>query len=597
MKLILVSLFIFCLIGWGGPYENQEKVSDGNVVVVKKDDGTNKRYEPVPFIKPYDNVKTIDLEGVDFNADVVAVIDGFEVTNDLFKAHLVMYLGYMDVNRFVTAMLADYGKKVRLEKGVDPSEFELTEDQLDETIKAQKEAQEQFYKGSPKLSMEQYKKNIDMTMGWERFRDIMRSMAVFEKVFMPDIKKRPKDNKKQSVAGASDNKAIPDELDPNLPVVTNANGVKINRYIPEITWNLMSQRKLTHNSRDILNSQYKEGGKIMSLLKMQFSRTIKDALLRSLDVDYFYSGNLEPGVLIKIEDMELKTEDVYAVLKDKVNNADRMMALREIFVYKAMDRALNEAGCLLTPEEAEKAYREHEKQYEGSFFTVELLAQLYGYLNMECYKSVYARKAGFEKMIEDEKNDFNRIKRFYEKESRFHYEKGKVKLNAIFFGVYNQTTNVYRKDGYQWASSMGLEVMKRLEAGESFESLAKEYFNKDGVFSTYDFNLMDLRSLRQTFAESPKSALFSGFSMSEYVYYSARKGELVGPITNYASMMGNPTRQGVFIFKVVDKIGENPVGPYTKTMDNIKNDYSELKFGYWAQEALKGSKIELARKK
>jgi len=557
------------------------------------------RGAPLPFIRSNEEVVDLGLMNVDFNADVLAVIDGFEVTQELFRSHLVIFMGGMDVDRFITAMLADYGKKIRIKAGADPTKFEVSEDRVDRAIEAQKSAQEQFNQGAPKLSMEEYKSSIDATLGWDRFREIMRSMTVFERVFMPQIKEKAQDTKKKPEGPVENTEAAAeskDELDPNLPIVTDIAGEKVNRYIPEITWNVLSDREQTYNVRDMLNSQYKDGSPIMGILRIQFARTIKDAVLKKLGMEYFYSGDLNPGVLLKVGDMELKAADVYAVIKDKVTDAERMLALREILLCKAMDHSLKEAGCLFTPEERKQAYRDHEKQYEGTLFPVEFMAQVYGYINIECYKNIYYRRAAFEKMIKAEMNDPVTMEKFYESAARFLYEDGNVKLGAIFFGIYNSKEKKYREDGYAWAKSKAAEVMKRLEGGESFEALAREYMDVAGTFNTCEFPPLNRMYLRKTLGESPKSALISGFSMADYIFYRAKNKEVVGPIVNYWSSIGNPSHQGVYLLKVNEFTRAGFMKPFEEAKKTIEGDYCDLKFISWAQEALDGSDIQLTKK-
>ena len=557
------------------------------------------RRKPMTLVRSYDEKVKLDLDNVNFDADVVAVVDGFPITRDLFRAYLVMSIGALDVDRFKTAMLSEIGKEVRLADGADPAEFEVSDARVDQEIENQLKQQQTMLK-KPELNLEEFKKGIESAFGWDRYREKVRSMVAFEKVYLPEI---------QPVLGPDGKPVIPEPkkppvqgeveppvpIDPNLPVVTDAQGAEVNRYLPEITWDALSQREKEQGLRDMLNQQYRDKTPIGGFLRPHFAKAVKDALLRSLDVEYFYRGNLKPGILLRIVDKDLPIDEVYEVIKGRVNEDDKKLVLREILLCKSMDRALKEAGCLLTPEEADAEFREHEKAYENTFLPLEYMIQLYGYQDMATYRNLYNRRSGYEKMIADKLNDDEFLKDYYEGAARLLYENGSVKLQCIFFGVYDHATKKIREGGYAWAEERMAEVMKRLAAGEDFGALGKEYMNTSGTFNTHDFQLLNRQNLRVTLGESARSALVSGFSMSDYIFYRAKNDEIVGPVKNSWSMVGNPSHKGIFLFKVKEFRRSQVLKPYDISKPMVVTDFSDFGFTYWANETLKGSKIELTR--
>jgi hypothetical protein len=467
-------------------------------------------------------------------------------------------MGPLDVDRFITAMLSHIGREALLADGADPSAFHVSDEAVDEGIKAQLQAQQKMGKGE-EIDMDSYREKIDAAFGWERFREKMRAIKAFEKVFLPQVPE-----------GGS--------------------------RMPEITWNALSGRERDLTMRDNLSKMYEEGSPLPEILRMNFVRMVKDALLHSLDVEYFYRGNLKPGVLVRINDRELLVEDVYAVIKDRITDDDRMTALREILLLKAMDRALMERGSLLDPKAADEAFSAHEEEFAGTIFPLPAMITLYGYLNMACYRNIHERKAGFQKMIRKEITDAA-LKEFYEGAARLLYENGSVKVQTIFFGIHDHKEGKLRENGYAWAEMKMEEAVKRLKAGESFEALAAEYVDKEGTFNTHDFRFLNRSYLRRTLGDTQKSALISGFSLSDYLFYRARTGEIVGPVVNRWGTAGNPSHKGIYLVKAVEFRRSQTLKPFEISKPMVKNDYLELRFAHWAQEALKGSMIELTLKR
>jgi hypothetical protein len=431
--------------------------------------------------------------------------------------------------------------------------------------------------------------------------------VAFEHIFLPDItpksdtdeetgeteEEKSEEAQAEEGAEAKVEEEEEEELDPNLPKATDSKGVEVNIYLPMITWNALSIRERDRGLRDYLNSLYKDGTPVGGFLKPQFARSVKEALLKVFDVKFFYSGKLKPGVLLSIEGKELLLEDVYAVVKNRIGHEEKMMALKEILLCKSMDRALKEAGCLLNEKEAEAAYRAQEKEYEGTIFPLEFAIRLHGYFNPARYKNLYSRRAGFEKMIADELNNDEVLKDFYQGAARLFYENGSCKLQMIFFGIYDHEKDEMRENGYEWAHAQMAKVLERLKAGEDFETLAKEYEDKEGTFNTSDFELLNRQLLRTSLGETSKSNLITGFSLADYCFYRGKTDEIVGPVTKYWGDMGLPSHKGVFLVRIAEFRRSQVLKPFDISKKMVTIDYADLRYSHWAEGTLKGSKIEL----
>jgi hypothetical protein len=617
VALPVLAMLVFSVDSWAFPYPQERagavKTQEGQVqppkpgeqgeapLAAKIEDINAHRRKALPFIRSFTEQVKLDLAGVDYDADVVAVINGYPVTQELFRMYLVMYLGELEVDKFMTALMTQIGMEIRLEEGADPETFKVSEERVDEEIENQLKTQHQLQK-MPEMDMEVFKQNIDATYGWERYRDVVRATVVFGKVFLPDIeaKEAPAGGEGEETEGGQEaggeaegegeGEAVSDE---DLPVGTNMEGAEVKIHMPLITWNALAGREQERTLRDMLNKNYAEQTPLGGFLRPHFTRVIKEALLRNLEVEFFYTGGLKPGVFLRIEDKELMLDALYPVIAGRVTDADRMMALREVLLMKGMDFVLEEAGCALSEADFQAAFAAHQKEYEGTLFTLDFMIRLHGYLTMARYKNVYRRRVGFEKLFAPDLNSDEVLKGFYESAGRLLYENGSVKIQVIFFGVYDHKAKAFRENGFEWAKGRMAEVQERLKAGEEFEALAKEYEDPEGTFTTYDFQLLNRQHLRMALADQSLGALLEGFSLADYVFYRGETDEIVGPLVKYNRFMGSPSHQGVYLAQIKEFRRSQILKPYDISKKMVVVDYADLRFPAWAQEALEQAEIKL----
>lgn len=590
-----------------GPQAGKDTPKAG--LAAKIEDIAAHRQRPIEFITKWDDRVKLDLDKVDFDADVVAVVDGEEITQQMLKAYMTLFVGALEVDRFITAVVTEVGMEGRLAGGADPSEFEVSEERIDQEIERQIAFQKQQNREAmADFDLETYKKNIDATYGWERYRKLVKASVGFEKVYLPEIPEKPapegeeaKDAEGEAPApegtdAAGEAAEVEEELDPNLPMATDSNGVEVNVHMPLITWNAMSLSERARGLRDHINSLYKDGQPLGDFLRPHFARSIKEAILQTTDIEFFYTGNLPADVFARVQGKDIMLEDLYSVTKHNLTHDDKMLALREILLCKSMDTALKKAGCFLNDDEFKKAFRAHEKEYEGGIFPLEFIIRLHGYYNKHRYKNIYRRRAGFERVIADELTNDEILKNFYEGAARLLYENASVKLQIIFFGVYDTKEKKYRENGWEWAQEQMDGVLAALEAGEDFGTLVKKYEDPTGTFTTFDFELLGRNQLRMALADSSKSALISGYSLADYAFYCGEPGEIIGPVKKNWSDLGNPVHKGLYMARVKEFRRSQHLKPYDQAKAMVSTDYADLKFTHWAQECLRNADIKLTLK-
>jgi hypothetical protein len=470
-----------------------------------------------------------------------------------------------------------------------------------------------------------WKQLIEASYGWEKYRDMQRSILAFGNVYLPPIKPReqpaveqPKEEPGVEIKDTEEEKAAPEdqetlvatpqeitegaeaeekaELDPNLPVGKNAQGEDVNIYIPLRTWNVLDRSETDKYTRDSLNMAYKEGQPLGGFIRPQYIRTIKDAVIAATDIEYHTSGTLPEDVYMRISEKEVKIDELYPIIAGAASEDDLKQVLQEALVYRAMDRVLETGGWTLSDEEFEEAFGEHEKMYEGTIFPLQFIMSLHGYYMKEDYRKMFRRRLAFERMLESQGMMTDEIlQNFQEKGGRLFYQNGGVKIQSLFFGIFDHKLTEMREDGYAWANERMAEALKEIEEGADFLEVAKKYENINGFDRPAEFDYTTRNDLRSNFDEKTKTIIAEGYCLSDDIFYNAKEGDILGPMTVTRGEFGNPVFKGVYLVKVIGYRSMLELNPFDKSRDTIVTDYIDLQFQNWAGRMLAQADITLTR--
>jgi|GEM_PF-3079625 len=577
------------------------------------EDITVYRKKPLDFITGLDSRQVIDLEGVDFDADVIATINGLVISRDEFRLNVIDSSGALEVDRSLTAILTDLGREKLIAKGADPTEFEVPDELIETEIKNQILLTKQQDR-SGQFSEEGYREMIDMSIGWEKFRDIQRSNLAFGKVYLPTIQPR---EPKPVEEGESNQISTPVKeateaveaveaegakekakvvLDPNLPIGKNFQDEEVNIYMPMITWNILDGSDTDRSIRDSLNQAYQEGRALGSFIRPNYVNTIKEALIADTEIVYHTSGTLPEGVYMTVGDRKVTLDDIYPMLIPRLEEGDLKQVLNEMLVYKAMDKPLQQNGFALSDEEFEAAFNKHEKEFEGTLFPLRFIMSLHGYYMKEDYKKMYRRRLGFEKMLQAQ-GQMNEevLKEFFETGGRLFYQNGGVKVQEVFFGIFDHKTLKIRDNAWQWAKEQVDAVLKEIEEGADFLEAVKKYEDINGYHRPAELDYMTRNDFRNFLGERTKTILTEGYSLADDIFYNAKEGDIIGPITVTRGEFGNPVLKGIYLFKVVGYRTMLELNPFEKSRPTIETDYTDLTFNGWAGTMVAKADIKITK--
>jgi hypothetical protein len=551
------------------------------------------RQEPLPFFTCFKDRNILDLENVGFGADVVATIDGREITGVEFRMNVVDSLGALVVDRFITAIITEDMKKKLIAEGADPALFVVSEEAIDADINNQMMmAKQQDRTG--KFNEEDWKKMVDQSIGWQNYRNMQSSALAFGCVFLPEIEPKEGAAQKSPAKKEGEEEAVP--LDPNVPVGKTKDGKDINVYIPLHTWNCLAGSDMGCFIRESLNEAYKNGTPLGPFIRPQYVRTVRDTIVKATEVKYHNCGSLSEGVYMKVGDTEIALDEIFPIVSGQIKDEDLSQVLAELLVFKAIDSVLDSGEWTLTEEEFETEFAAHEKLYEGSIFSLQFVMNLHGYYLLEDYRKMFRRKLAFKKMFQasgamtDEK-----LKNFFEKGGRLFYQNGGVKVQSIFFSIFDHKTMQVRENGYAWVHEKMAGVLKELEEGADFLEVARKYENVNGFNRPAENDYLTRNDFRYQFGEKMKYILLEGYCLADDCFYSAKPGDIIGPIKVTRGEFGNPVFKGEYLVKVVGYRSMLELNSFEQSKNGIIEDYVDLNFLYWAAQTLAGADVRVTR--
>ncbi len=560
------------------------------------------RQEPATMTTKLEERFKLDLSDVNYDAPIIATINGEKITREMFRMNVVDSVGALEVDRFTTALLTEIIKEKLIAEGADPSLFDVPDKMVEDDIQTQvMMAKQQDRTG--KFDEETWKSQIASTFGWDRFVAMTRSNLAFGVAYLPEIEPAPEETLKEDdpvstgEAFAKPGEEVEVPIDPSLPVDKDFQGKEVNIHMPLHTWKMLDRSDQDRNLRDIINKAYRMKSPLGGFMRPHYIRMVQEAVVAKTEIIYHTSGKLPEGVYMSVGGKNILLDEIYSIVTGRFRPEDRELVLKEMLVYKAMDRDLKAKGYYPTEEDFEAAFTEHEKTYEGSLFPLRFIMRINGYLSKENYRKMYLRRHGFESMLKGEgKFTDECLQGFFQKSGRLFYQNGGVKVQLIFIGAFDHKERKMREDGFAYAKSEMDKALKELaEPGADFLTVAKKYENPKGTYTTCDFDYLSRNDLRSTFDEKTKTILSEGYSLADDIFYNKKDGDIVGPLMVMRGDFGVPVFKGAYLAKVVSYRTMQDLRPFEDSRPMVEMDYVDLGFLRWSSKVLADSEIVLSR--
>lgn len=202
---------------------------------------------------------------------------------------------------------------------------------------------------------------------------------------------------------------------------------------------------------------------------------VRDALFNTIDFKSGAEGLPDDLVLTADKngdgqpELTLTTQATWDEVKDTVTNNEIEMAKLWYVASRATADRLKSEGALLDEAAAKQTIADLQKQFVGTYITLDILAmQQYYFPSTECFKEYWALSKGFEKHMEPKlapgpngevaeplKNHLDRANRVM--------GLGQVEAECLLVGAFEMSKNRWKPDGWAWAKQRADEIKKKID--------------------------------------------------------------------------------------------------------------------------------------
>ena len=509
-----------------------------------------------PYIRRFEDVRRLGVEGIDFEQPVLAKVNGTDVTREEYLLWYCLNAGQNGILRAQLDILTKKGVERLIDEGGKKEDFEIPDELIQEKI----DAEENMARGQGEDALRQYKERIENTLGWDRYREFVKSHLQNEKLLLPPIK-APEEGGEPS----------------GLPI--------------EAAELLDDQPEL----RDYLNNSYLSGQDFPAMFRTQFLKMLQQKLIQRADIKYALEHEgMGDGVYMTVEGEPVTVKEILAFTPEHLEVKEG--ALNLCLLYRAIDAAISEAGFALTNEEFEALFEAHRQEYEGTLFPLPNLIGLRGFFNMSEYREYYRRRCSFEKMMAEEVVEED-LRKHHEIFGRLFYESGKVD-NDVFWISLTETEKKFSLEGqaaWDKAEERINAVKEALVSGEKTpDEVRAELCSPDRGFPKGTTGYKLRNELRQSFSENDYLIFMTGYSLTDDVFYNRAEGDVVGPVKMDKSILpGMRATLGYMYVQVRDFQKSQPLKSFDAQKPLVESDFYDLKFTYFAHDCFKNAQIEL----
>jgi hypothetical protein len=551
------------------------------------------------YVRRLADIVHVNLPPLDLTADPVLVVGDQAISADEYRRRALMYAAGNEIDKHVTHLLTQQEIDRQVAEGADRASFTLDEAEVDRKIAEIKElimAQNRQGAAPPApgepdpgaRAVEIFEHSINTSIGMEAYRALQAADAAFEKVFLPVPEGKVEGVPHDMTTG-------PPPLDEPAP-----------EWMPVTTWNALGSDEQGRNLRSFVKQWAIEGQGIPAMFKPSILARIKDGLLSTVGVAFFFDEELPPDIFMRVGGQLVPTTDLWYAVADKLADADNDLIVRELLTLSAMKKGLTAAGRWLDNDAFQPLWDKHLAEYANTILPLKSIIIFRGYTSLDRYREHYRYRQGYNEWRRATLTD-EEVLEHYQGGGRLFFERGNVVVDVAFQPVGERPFN-----------NASLEA-SRAEL-EAFMAQAKAEWQREQTEGTAtapadagpgdaawfarvsrmlpgpetqqggDGHSFQRSQLRMRMAEDELSIFVTGYSLADDVFYHAQRGEVCGPWPERSRQhaWGAEANAGSWALSVKDFNRSGPVKAFEGTnRDLAYEDYLDLNYFFWAQESLK----------
>lgn len=557
----------------------------------------------LPYVRRYDEIVPISLDGLDLDADPILVVDGEPIPRSEFRRRCLMYTGIVEVDKHVTrlitlreiekrvaAALADLPAdadpaaveaEVRAKYLLSDADVDVKLDELKELIQLQAQQQASQAGSDPEATAaavdkaeQEFLDSIAQSVGMDTYREMLAADAGFEKVFLP----MPAEATNDEVWDLSQGPVPEDDPKPD--------------WLPQITWDALSRDENARNLRQFVKTSAAQGAPIPSFFKTNIIANIRTGVIAEMGVQYFFDNMtgddaLPADTFLVVDGQPVLVDDLWPLVDHGITDADVELIVREMLTMRAMESTLRTAGAWLDDEAFAKAFADHEGTYAGTLIPLSGIIIFRGYTSLDRYREHYRYKSAYNAWREGTLTD-QELEDHYRLGGRLFFERGTAVVDIAYKSIGAQQFSLAAFDA---AQAELMAAFGNAEEGDPMAAfrVAAQDFPPPVSRAGGSERAMQRNPLRMKLTESDLSIFLSGYSMADDLFYNGVPGEVYGPYHQRCRRhaWGAELNAGVWLAQVSGFTRSRPLGPLEGVnYDQAKEDFLDLNYLYWSQECL-----------
>jgi len=277
--------------------------------------------------------------------------------------------------------------------------------------------------------------------------------------------------------------------------------------------------------------------------QLEFDKAIVQQILAHLIDSAVTLYEPEPGVLYRINGVDIKVDDVWNRIKSRVTTIDVLQAKQWIVNTRLLQAAFVEAGAWLSDDEATAAYFEHSDPYRDSIFSMERIALMVKqFPSIEYYKKYHRLYESFRRMRNPSKEQLDE---FAERRTNKIVGQVAVDVDVILCSAFDFKTNTWKDNGWLEAEKRMRDVVNLLvEEQRPWDELMDRYsefyqpstpvsqrgLTQPDPSALGRFRNIQRNNLSPALGESDYGTFLSGSSVTDFVFFEQAVNTLGQPM-------------------------------------------------------------------
>jgi hypothetical protein len=275
----------------------------------------------------------------------------------------------------------------------------------------------------------------------------------------------------------------------------------------------------------------------------QFDGAIMQQILAHLMDVASIVADPAPGVLYRVNGVDITMDSIWGRIKDRVTAADVLTAKQWIVNSTVLCDALTAAGAWLNDEEAFAAYFAHSDPYKDSIFSQERVALMVKmFPSIEYYKQYRRFYDSFQRMHPPTAEE---LKQHSDYRTKKIVGQVSADVDVVLCAAFEIKTNEWKEDGWMSAENRMRDVLDLLvEEQRPWEELLERYsdfyeppvpmsqrpFQAPPTQRKGQFRNMQRNALLPQLGESDYTLFLNGTSVTDFIFFDQEVGSLGQPL-------------------------------------------------------------------